>query len=474
MATGMREIAASRPGGSGDRRVRVMGGRVMHRMLVVALAALSITGVTAHAESQRSGEADLSPGAHYWMGVTTGSGLMAMGVGGQASLLGAMRMVVSGPPEVGHSVELRLGSALLPDGAADAMHSFPPAAGVNRPVHLSEAQPGSPDPDEDDPPYQEPKGQISFYWGCGETVPSGQPVVLGFDRLMRGEGLAELAALQKAVGADTLRLPTQHNSRTFAYWPHADSRKRNRGLKVAFSGGSTLAGDHVIESNFSPRIAFTLPADRSFMAPVRYTSTEIRSSGALALAWAAMPRASGYSLGVMAPEKVDDEHANFVIWSSAERPSTFIQQQFLTPAEVGQLVKLEAVLPAGTTTCTVPAEVVKATKEGSLLMFTAFGDESTFGSPPGSQAWSARVSYKSVRMDVVSPQGMIGLAQAMAEAGASGAGLSDEEYCARLEAEQAQRPAITDVIPGGRLIGKLGRKKQDGQVDDPRCAPRQE
>lgn len=47
--------------------------------------------------------------------------------------------------------------------------------------------------------------------------------------------------------------------------------------------------------------------------------------------------------------------------------------------------------------------------------------------------------------------------------------LSDEEYCAPL-AEQQRKPSAADAIPGGRLLGCLGRKTQEAPPGDPRCA----
>ena len=257
-------------------------------------------------------------------------------------------------------------------------------------------------------------------------------------------------------------------------------------------GSLVTAGD---ESSLVTRIVqtdpiyieFTLPETRNFMDPVRYASKAIQPSGALALSWNSSPRVTGYSLGVMAPEKVDDESASFVMWSSAERPATFVQMEYLTPAEVKRLVALKAVLPATATNCTVPAEVVKATKAGSMLLFTAFGDESTFIYPARpadpevtwDQDWFARVSYKSVRMDMLSPEGVMDMSEMMgggsrsqgsAAPATSNKELSDEEYCAQIEREQAQKPSVADAIPGGRLLGRFGRKKQEAPPVDPRCA----
>jgi hypothetical protein len=183
----------------------------------------------------------------------------------------------------------------------------------------------------------------------------------------------------------------------------------------------------------------------------------------------------------MAPEKVDDESANFVMWSSAERPATFIQMEHLTPAEVKRLIELKAVLPPSTTNCAVPAEVIKATKNGSLLMFTAYGDEATFIHPARpadpkvtwDQEWFTRVSFKSIRMDMISPEGVMDMA-AMSGEGTSAKGkpdpsLSDEEYCAALAKQEADKPSVADAIPGGRLLGRFGRKKE-APPSDPRCA----
>jgi hypothetical protein len=361
---------------------------------------------------------------------------------------------------------------------------MPAGAQVSRPVYLGTPERGR---GQSGPRgvYKTTKGQISFYWGCGEKAGPGQPVVLTFDKLMRGENDPELQALEGSVSARGVRKPEPGNSKTYGDWPHGDRKKKNNGLEATFPTGSTLAGQHVIEGTYSPKIDFTLPADKTFMEAVRYTATAVQPSGAIALSWNAPARATGYSIGVMAPERAGDDTANIVMWSSAERPATFIVMEDLTPAEVNRLIGLKAVLPPSTTNCTVPAEVVKATKDGSVLMFTAFGDEATFIHPARpadpkvtwDQEWFSRVSFKSVRMDMVSPQGVMDMA-AMSGGGTTGGtapgAMSDEEYCKALEAQQANKPSVADVIPGGRMLGRLGRKKgpEPPPPSDPRCPPK--
>ena len=293
---------------------------------------------------------------------------------------------------------------------------------------------------------------------------------------------AELEALQGAVGANAVRTPRTSNSKTYGDWPNGDRLKKNRNLDATFPIGASLAGQHAIEGTYTTKIDFTLPDNKSFMQPVKYTSTSVLPSGALALRWGAPGRATGYSVGVMAPEKMDDESANIVMWSSAQRPATFVQMEHLTPAEVKRLIELKAMLPADTTDCTVPAEVMKFTKNGSMLMFTAYGDEATFIHPARpadpavtwDQEWFARVSYKSVRMDMVSKDGVMDMGAMTSGGGAKpDPKLSDEEYCAQLAQQQRGKPSVADAIPGGRLLGRFGRKKEEAPPpppDDPRCA----
>ena len=459
-------------------------------VIAAAVPAIAVSvGISGLAQAPKAGSKAATeqqvtpPESRYWVGATTGSGMLAMcgmAGGGRPSMGSMMKMATSGFPTASQTLQLKLGTSLPPTGEPEAFHTFPAGSQVNKPIFLQTPEPGKPGTDTPGT-YKTPKGQISFYWGCGEKAGPGQPVILTFDKLMRGENDPEVQALQGAVGARGVRTPSVANSKTYGDWPHGDAKKRNKDLEATFPMGSTLAGQHLIEGTYTTKIDFTLPDDKTFMEPVRYASTAVQPSGAIALTWNGQARATGYSIGVMAPEKVDDESANIVMWSSAERPATFIQMEHLTPAEVKRLVELKAVLPPATTNCAVPAEVVKATRNGSMLMFTAYGDEATFIYPARpadpkvtwDQEWFARVSFKASRMDMISPEGVMDMTAMSGGTGnaAPDKNLSDEEYCAQLAAQQQNKPSVADAIPGGRMLGRFGRKKQEAPPpSDPRCA----
>lgn len=431
----------------------------------------------------------LPPEARYWMGVTTGAGIQAMGAlgaGGRPSMGDMMRMGMGGgPPSESHSLELRLGSTLPASAPGpEAFHTMPPGAQVNKPIYLKTPEGGSSGPGVPTS-YRTPKGQITFYWGCGEKAGAGQPVVLTFDKLLSGDNDPELATLQGSVGAREVRKPSPGTSKTYGDWPPGDGA-RNRDLRATFAIGSSIAGVHTIQSTYAPKIEFTLPDGKSYMDAVRYTSTAALPSGSVKVSWASVGRATGYALGVMAPEKVGDDSANLVMWSSANRPATFVQMTDLTPAEVSRLIGLNAVLPPSTTECAVPAEVVKATKMGSMLMFSAFGDEATYIHPPRpadpavpwDQEWFARVSFKSTRMDMITPQGVQDLMgnNPATSAGANAsadlppdAAMSDEEYCRALEAKRKQQEAAGGGGLTGRMLGRMMGGKKKEEPPDPRC-----
>jgi hypothetical protein len=467
----------------------------MRRVLVLSVSGLAVVCALAAGAQSKPQQKVTPPEARYWMGATTGAGMMSvMGGSGDFSMGDAMRMAAGGAPSFSQSVELRLGSSLTAGGLPEAAHAMPAAAQVNKPIVLvtpqrqqTSGRSGS---------FEQPKGSIKFYWGCGERAGPGQPVTLTYDKLLRGENDPEIAALRGSVDARDVPKPTQSNSRTYGDWPNSDDR-RNAGLKARFAPGASLAGGHEIKGNYTPQINFTLPSDKTFMAPLRFNSTAKLASGAIKIDWASLPRATGYSLALMTGQERAGGGGDVVMWSSANRPATFLMSEDLAPAEVQRLIGLKAVLAPSTTTCTIPKEVLDEVARGGerggggMLWTTAYGDQFTQIWPErpadAKVTWDqesfVRVNFKSVRMDVVSPEGIQDMSAMMAGGGRPGmaardpAQMSDADYCAMLAEQKRNQPSAAQTIgeatgiPGAGMLGRaLGNRKKKDEPVDPRCA----
>ena len=103
-------------------------------------------------------------------------------------------------------------------------------------------------------PFQQPKGRMLIYWGCGEHVGAGQPMVVDFARVAAGQmppGMAAMASMAHVVTGP-------HSAPGFGKWPNErDSRP------VPAQG--SLTGAHKVQANYAPPIDFSLAAGQDFM-----------------------------------------------------------------------------------------------------------------------------------------------------------------------------------------------------------------
>ena len=306
--------------------------------------------------------------ARYTVDASTLSGMAGMGAGG-SGLGMAMNMLRGGGGQVAHTLELRLGSNRAATGAPKADHFMPAVAKLGASVPLitperaqaPEYVPGT------IPPGQMPKGRLLLYWGCGEHAPKGQPVVIDFAKLAKGQ------------------VP--------------------------------LLGPHKVVSTYAPQIDFTLTDD--FMPALQARSANL-PSGAVQLNWNALPKATGYYAWLMGA-KDGGQGGDMVWWSSAST------QQFggalagwLSPAAVGKLVAAGTVMPSSQTSCTVPAEVKQAAGEVAMTQLYGYGPQADFSYPPrpaNAKAawkpdWIARVRFRSNTTLMLGLPGMDGTSQA--------------------------------------------------------------
>ena len=261
-----------------------------------------------------------------------------------------------------------------------------------------------------------------MYWGCGESVRPGQPVVFDFAKIAEGQMPPGMVShrVSQATG------PAFGRSRTYGDWPNPEEQK-------AVPESASLRGDHLIKGNYSPDIRFAL--DQDFMARVEL------SSNANNVRWNSIPTATGY-FAMLTGAQSENE---IVFWSSSEvQEMGGALMDWLPPAEVARLVREKVVLSPSTTECTVPGEVVK--KAGTpLVNFIAYGEEANFVHPPRpadwkiawEPQWAVKVRFKSTG------------AVMLGEAGEQQRAARPQREESRQETHQESQPASSNPLEEG-------------------------
>jgi hypothetical protein len=301
-----------------------------------------------------------------------------------------------------HELQLRLGSSQAAAGAPAADHFMPTGAslGTSVPLVTPVNQPSVPSgPAERPQPGQLPSGKLYIFWGCGEHAPAGQPVVIDFAKMARGQVPPNLFASGTNL-PDDWRI-TQQNSKTFGEWPNARNSKQ-------VPSSASLRGGHRIAGNYSPEIAFNL--DHDFM-PALQVRSSAQASGAYGLSWNGLPEATGYYAWAMGAKSMGSGQATEMVWwtSSATQQFGGSLWDWLSPAAVAKLIAAKTVMAPSQTSCTMPAEVHQLGGDAMMLNLYAYGPQSDFAYPPrpaNAKAawkpdWIARVRFRANTMTML-------------------------------------------------------------------------
>lgn len=354
-----------------------------------------------------TGQQASGPIARYTMDAGTISGMAAMG-GGMGGMGGAMSMMMGGGrPQAMHELVLRLGSTQPPaSGAPKADHFLPPAAGLGASVPL--VTPRAAPSEEESMPGERPKGRLLIFWGCGAKAAPGQPVVVDFAKLARGQFPPGLFMARSALPSDwQVRFS---NSKTYGEWPNGQTRKMA-------PGNASLIGDHRIAGNYSPDIKFALKQD--FMPAVTGRSRPI-AGGATEMTWNSLPQATGYYAWAFGAK----ESGDMVWWaSSASQAFGGPVWDWMSPAAVQSMIGQKIVMPPSQTSCTVPAEVSRAAGDFMMASIYAYGPEANFAWPPRpadpkvawKPEWTARVRFRSHSMWMLNGPDMEAMMRGMGE-----------------------------------------------------------
>jgi hypothetical protein len=307
--------------------------------------------------------------ATYWMTADTMSGMGGMMAGGgRRAIMGAMMGRGAGNGFV-RNLHLQLGSGARPAGEPSAEHDVPPGLQVGPSLPLVSprqvAATSEPGPTEWPTNVERPRGRILIYWGCGEHVRPGQPVVIDFATIQSGRMPPAFANMN--FHSETP--PSASRFATYGEWPN----QRN-GTRVPDNG--SLVGDHVVRGNYSPEIHFTLAPGQDFLAPVTLVSNGKAPSGSVPVAWQPIGGARAWFAGAMGA----GQNGDMVIWSSAESQTFAMAMDYLPDGEIARLVQQRVLMPGMADRCTVPAEVAQA-GQGMMYTLTAFGGETNFSHP---------------------------------------------------------------------------------------------
>jgi len=407
--------------------------RTLPRAVCAVAGALGLAASPAGAQTP-SQQVVRGPVASYWLSADTVSGFAAMGAGGGIGIGGMLGMLAGRAPAPVRTLDLRLGSSQSAAGAPEAAHLIPQgmAMGAQLPLVTPEPVRGTSEPVERTLPRgidQQPKGRMLIYWGCGEQVGPGQPVVVDFSKIGPGQPMPNLVS--RSVRAP--RGPAFGQNRSYGAWPNERDRQ-------AVPEQASLRGEHQVKGNYSPDIRFAVD-QHDFMPPVELASSKT-PSGTQRMTWRPVGGATGYFMtavgaggagGAGAAGGADGGGSvDIVMWtSSAVQETGGALSDYVQPSEVARLIRERVVLPPDRTECTLPAEVARAMPAG-LLSFVAYGDELNVTHPPRPAdakvpwdiQWQVKLRLKSSTSLMLGDgmAGMMGAGGGRAPAGGTGAG----------------------------------------------------
>jgi len=405
----------------------------------LATAVFAAFASTSNAQTQQV----KPPVAVYWMSIETHAGMgMSMPVG-----LGGFLPQGAQGAQSGKRMKLDLGSAQNASGTPRANHAIPAglSMGQSLPLVTPEGQRAAPRGETDEQPFERPKGRILVYWGCGETIRAGQPVIVDFAKMGSADAKAFRSRnISRPAG------PAPGRNRTYGDWP-------NRESSTGVPQQASLVGEHTVAGNYSPDIQFTVGDRHDFMAPVAFDPVRKTSAGAFQVKWQGISTAIGYFATASAPGESQND---FVMWSSSDvQEMGHALMDHLPPSEVQRLLKERIVLSPQTTECTVPAGIFKG--EGAMLNFIAYGDELNFVHPPRpkdprqvwEQQYAVKVRLKSTGMTMLAEGDMGGRARGRGDTSTQQA---DERTVPQ---QPARAPTAADAVQEGvnMLRGLFGR-----------------
>lgn len=255
----------------------------------------------------------------------------------------------------------------------EASQYIPPGMNLGESLRLIAPVPDKPVPSVIDegplePNYEKPKGKISIYWGCGETIRPGQPRTLDVAK----------ASIEDYAKFFVMRGKTARGARSqpgHPAWPNkVDDRK--------VPDGASLVGQHSFSGNGIPdNFKVTLAGAQDLMPALELNQTK-RDGGGVHLEWKSIPYARGYFVSVMGGQGSGADSAEVIVWTSSELADFgFGLVDYQANPDIDKWISEKVILPASAVKCDVPKGIF-GEGGGGMLRMIAYGSEAFFAHPP--------------------------------------------------------------------------------------------
>lgn len=411
--------------------------------LLVIISSVTLLHGTAQAQAAGSTQVVKPPVAQLWMDAATftmpgmpempdmpGMGVLGglfgkPGSGGGSAFGGTRGM------SPGRWVDIALYTQRKPAGT-DGTQAVPQGTGLAPTLALRppERQTARPSGETGDPAEMErPKGRISFYWGCSDTVRPGQPRVLEFSKagaqewgnFMQGRAVRDRGAQARTGNA---------------VWPNPKDQRR-------LGRDASIAGEHAVNGDGVPEgLKFSITQANDLMPAIALEQSGSQAD-VLRLAWPSVNNARAYFMNAMSGSEAAGGANEMVFWSSAEVPDFGMGlMDYASSANIDQWLREKVLLPASTSKCAIPKGIF-AKAEGAMLRMIAYGPELNLAYPPRpadvkvawEPEWAVRVRTKSAAFMP------LGAEQGMASRGA-------QEPAAQASSEKTKPPNAFDLLRG--------------------------
>ena len=239
-----------------------------------------------------------------------------------------------------------------------------------------------------EPSYEKPKGKISIYWGCGETVRAGQPRTIDVAKASPEE-YAKFFIMRGKFTKGARSLPGN------PAWPNKqDDRK--------IPDNASLVGQHQFSGNGLPEnFKFNLNTANDLMPPIELQQT--KRNGSTSLEWKNIANARAYFISVMGGQATGSDSTEMVVWTSSEQADFgFGLLDYQSNGDIDKWLSEKILLPANTNKCDVPKGIFGDQGTGMLRMI-AYGSDAYFVYPPRPAApklawepeWQTKLRVKS-------------------------------------------------------------------------------